>query len=40
MSNGNNENNLIRMFHVYRRYGNKTALVDINIDIKKNEFIY
>ncbi|MGB5157728.1 cell division ATP-binding protein FtsE [Desulfobacterium sp. N47] len=40
MSDENNVNYLIRMFHVYRRYGNKTALFDINIDVKKNEFIY
>ncbi|MBU1054709.1 MAG: cell division ATP-binding protein FtsE [Proteobacteria bacterium] len=40
MGNGNNENYLIRMFHVYRRYGNKTALFDINLDVRKNEFIY
>ncbi len=40
MSNGNNENYLIRMFHVYRRYGNNTALFDISLDVKKNEFVF
>lgn len=40
MSNENSEKFLIRMFHVYRRYGNNAALFDINLDVKKNEFIY
>lgn len=40
MGEENNENFLIRIFHVYRRYENKAALFDINLDIKKNEFIY
>lgn len=36
----NIENSLIRMFHVYRRYGSKAALFDINLEIYKNEFIF
>ncbi len=28
------------MFHVYRRYGSKAALFDINLEVFKNEFIF
>ena len=35
-----NDGNIIRMFHVYRRYGQKNALIDITLDISKNEFIF
>jgi cell division transport system ATP-binding protein len=38
--NENSENSLIRMFHVYRRYGSKAALFDINLEVFKNEFIF
>jgi len=31
---------IIRMFHVYKRYGKKHALVDISLDIAKNEFVF
>jgi cell division transport system ATP-binding protein len=31
---------LIRMFHVYKRYGAKQALVDATLDIAKNEFLF
>ncbi|MGA6925846.1 MAG: cell division ATP-binding protein FtsE [Desulfosarcina sp.] len=35
------ENNaIIRMFHVHKRYGAKQALVDATLDIAKNEFLY
>ena len=30
---------IIRMFHVYKRYGAKQALVDATLDIAKNEFL-
>ncbi|RPH52654.1 MAG: cell division ATP-binding protein FtsE [Desulfobacteraceae bacterium] len=40
MNKGNSENLLIRMFHVYRRYGNHSALFDINLDIQKNELVF
>ena len=33
-------NAIIRMFHVYRNYGAKNALVDITLDIFKNEFLF
>ena len=31
---------IIRMFHVHKRYGTKQALVDITLDIAKNEFLF
>jgi len=31
---------LIRMFHVHKRFGSKRALVDITLDILRNEFIF
>lgn len=31
---------IIRMFHVYKRYGSQTALHDISLDIGKNEFVF
>jgi cell division transport system ATP-binding protein len=31
---------VIRMFHVYKRYGAKQALVDATLDIAKNEFLF
>lgn len=34
------QNAIIRMFHVYKRYGSKQALVDITLDIIQNEFLF
>jgi len=31
---------IIRMFHVHKRYGSKHALIDITLDIHKNEFLF
>ena len=31
---------IIRLFHVSRRYASKHALVDISLDINKNEFVF
>ena len=31
---------LIRLFHVYKRYGAKNALFDISLDIFSNEFLF
>jgi len=31
---------IIRTFHVHKRYGSKHALMDISIDIAKNEFLF
>ncbi|MGD9215512.1 MAG: ATP-binding cassette domain-containing protein, partial [Desulfobacteraceae bacterium] len=33
-------NAIIRMFHVHRRYGAKSALHDLSLDIHNNEFIF
>ncbi len=34
------KNAIIRMFHVYKHYGAKKALVDLTLDIIKNEFVF
>ncbi|MBW2590081.1 MAG: ATP-binding cassette domain-containing protein, partial [Deltaproteobacteria bacterium] len=34
------KNAIIRMFHVYRHYGSKNALIDITLDVFKNEFLF
>jgi cell division transport system ATP-binding protein len=34
------QNALIRLFHVHKRFGSKRALVDITLDILRNEFIF
>jgi len=39
MNEHNSENTIIRMSHVYKRYGVKNALVDISIDVQKNELL-
>ena len=31
---------IIRMFHVHRNYGIKKALIDITLDISKNDFVF
>lgn len=36
----NGKSSIIRMFHVHQNYGNKKALVDITLDIEKNEFVF
>lgn len=40
MTDSNNKNPIIRMFHVHKRYGSKHALIDITTDIEKNEFLF
>jgi cell division transport system ATP-binding protein len=32
--------NHIRMFHIHKNYGAKTALSDISLDVEKNEFLF
>ncbi|MBU0987665.1 MAG: cell division ATP-binding protein FtsE [Proteobacteria bacterium] len=34
------KNSIIRMFHVFKTYGAKSALIDITLDIPKNEFLF
>ncbi len=40
MTNSEDKNAVIRMFHVYRNYGSTSALVDVTLDIFKNEFLF
>ena len=40
MTDGKAKNAIIRLFHVYRNYGTKNALVDVTLDIYKNEFLF
>jgi cell division transport system ATP-binding protein len=35
-----NKSAIIRMFHVYRNYGPKNALIDITLDVFKSEFLF
>ena len=34
------KSSIIRMFHVHHNYGPKQALIDITLDIAKNEFVF
>ena len=34
------KSSIIRMFHVHHNYGPKKALIDITLDITKNEFVF
>ncbi|MBW2574158.1 MAG: cell division ATP-binding protein FtsE [Deltaproteobacteria bacterium] len=40
MIDGQNKSPIIRMFHVYKNYGAKKALVNITLDIPKNELLF
>ena len=40
MIEANEKSSIIRMFHVHHNYGPKKALIDINLDIAKNEFVF
>ena len=40
MIDGSEKSSIIRMFHVHRNYGAKRALIDITLDIAKNEFVF
>ncbi len=40
MIDGKNDDAIIRMFHVHKRYGAKNALIDISLDVLKNEFLF
>jgi len=39
MINANDKSSIIRLFHVHKRYGSKQALIDITLDVRKNEFL-
>ncbi|MDM8516611.1 ATP-binding cassette domain-containing protein [Desulfobacterales bacterium HSG16] len=34
------ESSFVRMFHVWKRYGRKNALVDVSLDIAEREFLF
>jgi len=40
MIDGQNKSSIIRMFHVHKNYGAKKALVNITLDIPKNELLF
>ena len=40
MIDGKEKDALIRMFHVHKGYGSKKALIDISLDICKNDFLF
>ncbi len=40
MEESNTNAQIIQLFHVYKRYGTKTALVDISLDIAEKEFVF
>ncbi len=39
MTENSNENAIIRMFHVHKRFGKKNALADISLDVESNEML-
>ena len=40
MIDAKEKSSIIRMFHVHHNYGPKKALIDISLDIAKNEFVF
>ena len=40
MMETDDKRSIIRMFHVHRNYGTKKALIDITLDIFKNDFVF
>ncbi|MBC8199614.1 MAG: cell division ATP-binding protein FtsE [Desulfobacterales bacterium] len=40
MIDKNDKSAIIRMFHVHKNYGSKKALININLDVSKNEFLF
>lgn len=40
MNTGAPENAIVRMFRVHKKFGVKSALADINLDIAQNEFLF
>jgi len=40
MNEAHAKNTIIRMFHVHKRYGSQKALIDLNIEIDQNEFLF
>lgn len=40
MIDAGDKSSIIRMFHVHHSFGSKKALIDITLDIAKNEFVF
>jgi cell division transport system ATP-binding protein len=40
MKEADEKSSIIRMFHVHHNYGTQRALIDINLDIFKNDFVF
>ncbi len=40
MIDKNNKSAIIRIFHVHKNYGSKKALININLNVSKNEFLF
>jgi len=40
MMAGGENNTLIRMFHIHKNYGGKKSLVDVTLDVYKNDFLF
>ena len=40
MIDASDKSSIIRLFHVHHNYGPKKALIDITLDIAKNEFVF
>jgi len=40
MNDAGDKSSIIRMFHVHHNFGLKKALIDITLDIAKNEFVF
>ncbi len=40
MIDGKDKDSIIQMFHVHKYYGSKKALIDISLNVSKNEFLF
>jgi len=40
LTNAENSDAIVRMFHVHKRYGAKSALNDLSLDIHRNDFLF
>lgn len=40
VNNVENSDTIVRMFHVHKRYGAKSALNDLSLDIHRNDFLF
>ena len=40
MIDGKDKSSIIHMFHVHKHYGSKKALIDISLNVSKNDFLF